>query len=582
MGTKDWDSHRVLMETLYLKKDKSLKDVMDEMRSAHDFHASQAQYQRKFKDWGFRKYKKDPEWKAIIHHVKKRKREGKDSNVYIKGALIDPKKMRKETSRHDLPTLQNHNEAPSPKTNEDVYIHTPPKPPTPTMDYLLHKLPWLHFLSLIPPEVNPYPDLSAMASKLAISYSSITTLPSPRNIESSGEGKLQLLASCLASSSDDARLAPKTHQAIQMRQVHNHLRALLPEHVELPTTVGDSFGLIKLDESIQHLSLAIYLVSNNMLDQNRDCMIAYLDRLDNRGLLDAVLSVRIPTIQAFAEGLFQIAKQSMNMKVIKATIKAGVSPDIRSGEFDRTALQTAAFRDNIELVQLLLAAGADVNAPAAQEEGRTALQAAAEGGYFELVQLLLAAVQLLLAAGADVNAPAAQGEGRTALQAAAKGGHFEVVQILLATSADVNALPPEFRFGKTALQAAAARGHFQMVQLLLEAGADVNIAAGNDCGITALQGAAIGGYVGIALKLLEAGADANAPGSAIGGRTALEGAAEHGRTDMVKLLFNTGTYRGGLGDIEYKNALILARREGHEVIYNLIKDRFEESAQEDD
>ncbi|RDW71672.1 hypothetical protein BP5796_07706 [Coleophoma crateriformis] len=152
-------------------------------------------------------------------------------------------------------------------------------------------------------------------------------------------------------------------------------------------------------------------------------------------------------------------------------------------------------------------------------------------------------------------------------------------------------IPPQHIHGPICI--AAFRDNIELVQLLLaagadandhavEAGADVSIAAGNACGITALQGAAIGGYVGIALKLLEAGADSNAPGSAICRRTALEGAAEHGRTDMVKLLFNTGAYRGGLESIEYKKALRLATREGYEVICNLIRDRFEKSAQDDD
>ena len=55
-------------------------------------------------------------------------------------------------------------------------------------------------------------------------------------------------------------------------------------------------------------------------------------------------------------------------------------------------------------------------------DGRTALQAAAGGGHLDVVERLLAA-------GADVNAAAAHG-GRTALQAAAGGGHLDVVERL--------------------------------------------------------------------------------------------------------------------------------------------------------
>ncbi|OBT40870.1 hypothetical protein VE00_09521 [Pseudogymnoascus sp. WSF 3629] len=73
-------------------------------------------------------------------------------------------------------------------------------------------------------------------------------------------------------------------------------------------------------------------------------------------------------------------------------------------------------------------AKADVNAAAAEDGGRTALQAAAERGHLEMVDRLLAAE-------ADVNAAAANSGGLTALQAAAKGGHLELVDRLEMTGA---------------------------------------------------------------------------------------------------------------------------------------------------
>ena len=64
---------------------------------------------------------------------------------------------------------------------------------------------------------------------------------------------------------------------------------------------------------------------------------------------------------------------------------------------------------NVELVKMLLDAGADVNAPPAKSyRAKTALQAAAERGNVELVRMLLDA-------GANVNAPPAADDGRTVL-----------------------------------------------------------------------------------------------------------------------------------------------------------------------
>lgn len=84
-------------------------------------------------------------------------------------------------------------------------------------------------------------------------------------------------------------------------------------------------------------------------------------------------------------------------------------------------------RDEIEIVQLLLDAGADVNNPdtalgTSACYRRTALQVAFKSGNIKMVQLLLAA-------GADMNAPAT-GNRSTALQAIAASGRTRRRQAL--------------------------------------------------------------------------------------------------------------------------------------------------------
>jgi len=86
-------------------------------------------------------------------------------------------------------------------------------------------------------------------------------------------------------------------------------------------------------------------------------------------------------------------------------------------------LHYAAQHGHIIVIQLLLEAGRDVNAPAAIFYGRTALQAASEGGYEDVVKLLLSH-------SADVNTPVAEFSGRTALQAALESDYKYVVQLL--------------------------------------------------------------------------------------------------------------------------------------------------------
>ncbi|MCJ1360834.1 MAG: hypothetical protein MMC33_010843, partial [Icmadophila ericetorum] len=229
----------------------------------------------------------------------------------------------------------------------------------------------------------------------------------------------------------------------------------------------------------------------------------------------------------------------------------------------RTGLQVAAEGGHIEMVEKLLAAGADVNAAAGRYGGRTALQAAAEGGHIEVVEKLLAA-------GADVNAAAGY-EGRTGLQAAAVGGHIEVVEKLLATGADVNAAAAAANEGQTALQAAAAGGYIEVAEKLLAAGADVNASGGGGSRErTVLQAAAEGGHIEVVEKLLAAGADVNAAVDDYGGRTALQAAAEGGHVEVVEKLLAAGADVNATVDYGGRTALQAAEEGGHiEVVEKL-------------
>ena len=210
-----------------------------------------------------------------------------------------------------------------------------------------------------------------------------------------------------------------------------------------------------------------------------------------------------------------------NNRVVEVTslLQKALNPNGKGADPRPPPMYVAAERGNLEVVGLLLEAGADQNA--ARQDGKTAVMAAAQHGHFEVVRLLLEA-------GADQNA--AETTELTALMFAAANGSLEVVRLLLEAGADQNAAN---ECGGTALMAAAANGHLEVVRLLLEAGADKNAAMSD--GATSLFLAACFSHLEVVRLLLEAGADQNAAERSACS-TALAAAVQHGHMQGVELL----------------------------------------------
>jgi len=122
----------------------------------------------------------------------------------------------------------------------------------------------------------------------------------------------------------------------------------------------------------------------------------------------------------------------------------------------------AAMRGEVEQVRALLRDGADVNA--AQGDGMTALHWAAERGDVALADMLLFA-------GANVEAVTRIGQ-YTPLHLAAKSGSGDLVARLLDAGADPAAVTTNS--GATALHFAAGAGSVTAIAALIDAGADPN------------------------------------------------------------------------------------------------------------
>lgn len=163
-----------------------------------------------------------------------------------------------------------------------------------------------------------------------------------------------------------------------------------------------------------------------------------------------------------------VADAAMNGDRVTVASLLQAKADVNAPQTDgATALQWAAYRDDLELADVLIAAGA--NPLAANREGATALQLASLRGSAKMIEKLLKS-------GADPNERGVHGE--TPLMFAARNGKLDALQVLLDRGAAVN--EKESLRGTTALMWATEQGHTDAMKLLIQHGADVAVASNPD------------------------------------------------------------------------------------------------------
>jgi len=212
--------------------------------------------------------------------------------------------------------------------------------------------------------------------------------------------------------------------------------------------------------------------------------------------------------------------------------------DVNATQIDgSTALHWAVERDDVEMADLLIRAGARVSART--REGVTPLQLAAINGSAPMLDRLLKA-------GADPNASLTPVRD-TALMMAARTGRTDALRVLVEAGADVNA--KETWGGTTPLMWAVSEGHAEAAQTLIAAGADANARSHY---VAAANGRGFEGRTPLATAT-----DAKAAEFASGWLTPLMLAAREGNTELGRILIGAGAdVNAAAGD--GKTALALA------------------------
>lgn len=183
--------------------------------------------------------------------------------------------------------------------------------------------------------------------------------------------------------------------------------------------------------------------------------------MDYRSTLRFVALLLLPVLASLSEaGEIHDAIKAGDLSAVESILTADPGRISARDEIFSTPLHVAVLDSQPEIVNLLIARGADVNAGDI-DDSRPLLLAAIDGKR-ELVEVLLRA-------GADLDAGGDY--GNSPLTYAVYVGRIEIAELLLDRGADIHHVNTS---GQIALQFAVAAGNLDLVKLLVARGSDIN------------------------------------------------------------------------------------------------------------
>ena len=168
--------------------------------------------------------------------------------------------------------------------------------------------------------------------------------------------------------------------------------------------------------------------------------------------------------------LFAAAAKGRSRRLASLCKKADINARRSDGY---TAIGLAALKNHVDIVDMLLNAGVEVNSIAQIKDEKTCREAKLTALFVAVANGCTATVQHLINAGADVNVSDAYGE--TPIIYATKKHYFSIVKILVIAGADVNAIDWD---NLSVLYHTVVSGCTTMAKLIATSGANPDTSSG--------------------------------------------------------------------------------------------------------
>jgi ankyrin repeat protein len=261
------------------------------------------------------------------------------------------------------------------------------------------------------------------------------------------------------------------------------VRALIKQRVDVNAPQGDGATALHWAAHVDDLAIADLLIragaKATVANENGFTPLHLACTNRNAAMVERLLSAGADANAASLNGetVLMTCARSGGAQAVKALLVKGARVNVKENAHEQTPLMWAAAQRHPEVTELLIEAGAEINARSrtyaqtvvgeqTQRFGREELNyTVLRGGSTPLLFTArsgdTASARLLLSAGANVND--ALPDGASALVLAAHSGHGETAAMLLEKGANPNSADN----GYTALHAAVLRSDLGLVESLL-------------------------------------------------------------------------------------------------------------------
>ncbi|KAH8761908.1 ankyrin repeat-containing domain protein [Hyaloscypha finlandica] len=504
----DWEPYKADITEFYVEQDNTAADTIAYLRDKHGLHVTLKQFKKRFPRC---KNITAEEWAGtIIPTIKKRAREGKESDIFNDGKQVEPKRVKTAMSRYSSrvdPELETVDES-DPTMPDDGFLFDfdeyfdmqfagdlvalsplPIARRSPSVIEVLYglspmgfgdlnesditrwtrlglvaNLPWFRLIDLMCTLLNNYREGKAadngfvQAPSDPFLYFWQTTSPNiPSGVGMSSTARRAENGVLTDTTSNDQEGGPLNISSTSSGVLIKHnfparVQELLPERGDLSRQIGawlDSERGLPLQ---QMLYIAAYLSSNNLLsNEQTEKLLVSINEFSYMDALKSFLRLETPTTQVFGLRLVEAAVRLKNINLLTQMHSAGAT-------FNHAA-ELVMQLDNAELLDLVVPA-LDPSLLKGASGGRL-LRHIARTSHVNVAEKLIQA-------GAEINIC----ETTTPLWEAVRGKRFAMVELLARAGADMNRYNSANTFwGRWPLATAVLDRNIGIIKCLIDHGA---------------------------------------------------------------------------------------------------------------